>query len=153
MKSCGIHVERYGIHVESMGECMESMVECGGRVKYCRYAHYIFLFSSISYSFPPAPSHLPQLCHAQLPNMKNAPFAARFLILAAILCVWWVSCPAPVAANGLTCLTCPLPPAKHKEHAAWGMFSMFGMHRTRKTHCMGHVSCVWHTQNMRTANL
>jgi len=95
-----------------------------------RYAHYIFLFISISYCFPPAPSHLPQLCHAQSPNTKNAPFMARFSISAAILRVWWVSCPAPIAANPLTCLTCPLPPAKHKEHAAWGVFSVFGTHRT-----------------------
>jgi len=51
-----------------------------------RYARYIFLFISISYSFPPAPSHLPQLCHAQSPNTKNAPFVARFLISVAILC-------------------------------------------------------------------
>jgi len=52
--------------------------------------------------------------------------------------VWWVSCPAPVAANPLTCLSCPLPAAKHEEHAAWGMFFVFGTHRTRKTRmCCG----------------
>jgi len=87
-----------------------------------RYTRYILFYFSISYCFPPAPSHLSQLCHTQSPNTKNAPFVARFSISAAILCVWWVSCPAPVAANPLTCLTCPLPPAKHKEHAAWGVF-------------------------------
>jgi len=88
----------------------------------------LFFFSfSIFYSFPPAPSHLPQLCHAQSPNTKNAPFMAHFSISAAILCVWWVSCPTPVAANPLTCLSCPLPPAKHEEHAAWGVFSVFGI--------------------------
>ena len=36
----------------------------------------------------PPPSHLP--------NMKNAPFVAHFLCLAAIL--WWVTCPPPPVA-------------------------------------------------------
>jgi len=148
---------------QNMGGVQKGMETGKGQV-YQVCLLYFFIISYF-YSFPPAHSPSPgESPNYTMPSCRTRKMNGAFLDFGGYsLCLVGILPRASVAANTLPCL---LPPAKHGKHERVRIFHVLWVTcplpypptlplpsptcQTRKTHCMGHVSHVWHTQNMKT---